>query len=151
MEQADERQIDILLVEDNLGDLRLLEEALVESKLHLNLSVARDGQEALDFLEQQGDFADSPRPDLVLLDWNLPKVKGEQVLKAVKDNDHLKHIPVVVLTSSQAQEDVLRSYDLHANCFITKPIDFDKFSSIVNAIGGFWFSIVRLPPKELKA
>lgn len=145
-----ERLIDILLVEDNLGDLRLLEEALEDSKLHLNLSVARDGQEALNFLQQEGKFATSPRPDLILLDWNLPKVKGEQVLSVIKNTDNLKHIPVVVLTSSQAQEDVLRSYNLHANCFISKPIDFDKFSTIVDAIGGFWFSIVRLPPKALE-
>ena len=145
-----ERLIDILLVEDNLGDLRLLEEALKDSKLHLNVSVARDGQEALDFLQREGEFADAPRPDLILLDWNLPKVKGEQVLSTVKNTKGLKHIPVVVLTSSQAQEDVLRSYDLHANCFITKPIDFDKFSTIVDTIGGFWFSIVRLPPKGLE-
>ena len=146
-----ERLIDILLVEDNLGDLRLLEEALEDSKLHLNLSIARDGQEALDFLQKEGKFASSPRPDLILLDWNLPRVKGEQVLSTIKNTNDLKHIPVVVLTSSQAQEDVLRSYDLHANCFISKPIDFDKFSTIVDAIGGFWFSIVRLPPKVIKA
>ena len=146
-----ERLIDILLVEDNLGDLRLLEEALEDSKLHLNLSIARDGQEALDFLTKQGDYANSPRPDLVLLDWNLPRVKGEEVLSTIKNSKNLRHIPVVVLTSSQAQEDVLRSYDLHANCFITKPIDFDKFSKIVDAIGGFWFSIVHLPPKVAEA
>lgn len=138
------KPIEILLVEDNLGDIRLAKEAFKESKLHLNIAIARDGDEALNYLYQKEDFAHAVKPDLIILDWNLPRISGEEVLAKVKGDSELKRIPVVVLTSSQAQEDILRSYDLHANCYVTKPLDFEKFMAIVNAIEGFWFSIVKL-------
>ena len=137
--------IQILLIEDNLGDIRLAEEALSESKLRLQLSVVRDGQAALDYLNQTGDFEDVPRPDLILLDLNLPKYSGKEVLAYIKSRAELKHIPVVVLTSSQAEEDIVESYRLYANCYISKPLDFDQFIKVVKSIESFWFSIVKLP------
>lgn len=137
--------IEIFLVEDNLADVRLVQEALKDAKLLLNLSVARDGQEALDFLFKREGFQDRPQPDMIILDWNLPKVKGDVVLKEIKTTKHLKRIPVIILSSSQAQEDILRSYDLHANCYVTKPLDFEQFIKIVDTLEEFWFSIVKLP------
>ncbi|MCA9837542.1 MAG: response regulator [Trueperaceae bacterium] len=137
--------IQILLIEDNLGDIRLAEEALSESKLRLQLSVVRDGQAALNYLNQTGDFEDVPRPDLILLDLNLPKYSGKEVLAYIKSRAELKHIPVVVLTSSQAEEDIVESYRLYANCYISKPLDFDQFIKVVKSIESFWFSIVKLP------
>jgi len=138
--------IDILLVEDNLADVRLTKEALIEEKLHNNLSVVSDGVEALDFLRKKGKYANVSRPDLILLDLNLPKKDGREVLREIKEDDNLKSIPVVVLTISKAEEDVLKTYNLHANCYITKPIDLNQFSHVVKSIKDFWLTIVKLPP-----
>ncbi len=139
--------IEILLVEDSPGDVRLTQEGLKEAKLHNNLHVVGDGVEALSFLRKEGKYTNVPRPDLVLLDLNLPKKDGREVLAEIKSDEKLKCIPVVVLTISKAEEDILKSYGLHANCYIIKPIDFNQFTSVVKAIKDFWFSIVKLPPK----
>lgn len=139
--------IDILLVEDNPGDVRLTQEALKDSKIHNTLSVVQDGVEALAFLRREGEYASAPRPDIILLDLNLPRKDGREVLHEIKHDDDLKRIPVVVLTTSANEEDILRSYDLHANCYITKPVDFRQFITIVKTIENFWFSIVKLPPE----
>lgn len=141
------RPVEILLVEDNPGDVRLTKEALREGKLSTNLSVAPDGVEALAFLHQEGKYAEAPRPDIVLLDLNLPKMDGREVLASLKADPDLRRIPVVVLTTSQAEQDILRTYDLHANCYITKPVDLDQFITIVQSIEGFWFTIVTLPQR----
>ncbi|MFP2960686.1 response regulator [Myxococcus sp. 1LA] len=139
--------IEILLVEDNPGDVRLTIEALKEGKVHNRLSVARDGVEALAFLRREGVHAGAPRPDLILLDLNLPRKDGREVLAEIKVDRALRRIPVVVLTTSKAEEDILRTYDLHANCYIAKPVDLDQFISVVRSIDDFWLSVVRLPPK----
>ena len=141
------RPIHILLVEDNAGDVRLTREALREGRVRNTLSVAKDGAEALAMLRHQPLPGEGPRPDLVLLDLNLPKVDGRQVLAEMKGDPDLRRIPVVVLTTSKAEEDVLRSYDLHANSYITKPVDLDQFISVVHAIEDFWLTIVTLPGK----
>lgn len=140
------RPVHILLVEDNAGDVRLTREALKEGKVNNLLTVAPDGIEALAILRQEGRYAGEARPDLILLDLNLPKKDGREVLAEIKDDPALRRIPVVVLTTSKAEEDILRTYDLHANCYITKPVDFDKFVSVVRSIDDFWLSVVRLPP-----
>ena len=137
--------IEILLVEDNPGDVELTREALHDSKVHMRLSVVNDGVEALAFLRREGPHADAPRPDLILLDLNLPKKDGRAVLADIKGDASLRHIPVVILTSSQAEQDILRAYDLHANCYVTKPVDLDQFITIVRSIEQFWFTIVKLP------
>jgi len=139
--------IDVLLVEDSLADVRLTRETLKEEKLHVNLHVVGDGVEAMDFLHRSGKFAKAVRPDLVLLDLNLPKKDGREVLKEMKEDDSLKVIPVVVLTVSKAEADIVKSYNLHANCYITKPIDLSQFSSVVRTIREFWLTVVKLPPK----
>ena len=139
--------IEILLVEDNPGDVRLTREALKEGKVRNNLSVASDGVEALAFVRREGKFAEAPKPDVILLDLNLPKKGGREVLAELKADPDLRRIPVVVLTTSQAEEDILRTYDLHANCYITKPVDFDKFITVVRSLEDFWLTVVRLPPK----
>ncbi len=136
---------EILLVEDNPGDVRLADEALHENKLLNRLHVVEDGLKAMDFLHRRGAYADAPVPDLILLDLNLPGKDGREVLAEIKDDPNLRVIPVVVLTSSKAETDILRSYDLHANCYISKPVDFDKFIEIVRQVSSFWFQIVRLP------
>jgi two-component system, chemotaxis family, response regulator Rcp1 len=138
--------IEILLVEDNLGDVRLTKEALKEGKVYNNLHWAKDGVEALEFLRREGPHKDAPRPDIILLDLNLPKKDGREVLSVIKNDQQLKHIPVVVLTTSKAEEDVLRSYELHANCYVTKPVDLDKFIVVVQSIDRFWLTVVTLPP-----
>lgn len=138
--------IDILLVEDNPGDVRLTIEALKDGKVRNNLFVARDGVQALAFLRREGEYANVPTPDLILLDLNLPKKNGYQVLAEIKADTHLKRIPVIVLTTSEADEDILRTYELHANSYITKPVDLDKFIDVVQAIESFWLTIVKLPP-----
>jgi CheY-like chemotaxis protein len=145
------RPAEILLVEDNPGDVRLTREALVDGKVWNNLHHAADGVEALDFLRQRGKFAGAPRPDMILLDLNLPKKGGREVLADIKADPMLQSIPVVVLTTSKAEEDVLQSYGLHANCYIVKPIDLDQFIRVVQSIKSFWLCIVRLPtePAEL--
>jgi chemotaxis family two-component system response regulator Rcp1 len=139
------KPIDILLVEDNPGDARLTFEALKESKVNNRLNVVEDGVDALAFLRREGKFSDSPRPDLILLDLNLPKKDGREVLADIKANESLKRIPVVILTTSKAEEDILKTYDLHANCYITKPVDLNQFVRVVQIIEDFWFTIVKLP------
>jgi CheY-like chemotaxis protein len=141
------KPIEILLVEDNPGDARLTREALALSKVRNNLHHVRDGEEAVAFLRRQNGYAHAPTPDLVLLDLNLPRRDGREVLEDIKNDAALKHIPVVILTSSQAEEDILRSYRLHANCFITKPVDLEQLTKVVNGIEQFWFTLVRLPPE----
>jgi CheY-like chemotaxis protein len=141
------KPIEILLVEDNPGDARLTREALTHSKVRNRLHHARDGEEAMAFLRREGKFADAPAPDLVLLDLNLPRRSGSEVLEDIKGDAQLMHIPVVVLTSSQADEDILRSYRLHANCFITKPVDLEQLTKVVQGIEQFWFTLVKLPPE----
>ncbi|MCF7855707.1 MAG: response regulator [Candidatus Pacebacteria bacterium] len=141
------KEIEILLVEDNPADVRLTQEALKEGKVHNRLHVVGDGEEAMDFLRRRGEYADEVRPDLVLLDLNLPRKDGREVLAELKDDDDLKRIPVVILTTSQAEEDILRTYNLHANCYITKPVDLDQFIKVVRSIEDFWLTVVRLPPK----
>lgn len=139
------KPIEILLVEDNPADVRLTEEALREGKVKNTLHVARDGVEALEFLRRQGKWKDASRPDLVLLDLNLPRKDGREVLGAIKDDDDLKTIPVVVLTTSSAEADILKSYKLHANCYIQKPVDLEQFVQVVKSIDDFWLTVVRLP------
>ena len=138
--------VEILLVEDNPGDVELTREALRDTKLHMRLSVASDGVEALAFLRRTGAHADAPRPDLILLDLNLPRKDGRGVLAEVKQDPSLANIPVVVLTSSQAEADIARAYELHANCYVTKPVDLEQFVKIVQSIEQFWFTVVKLPP-----
>ena len=138
------RPIEILLVEDNPGDVDLTREGLANGKIRNNLHVAGDGEEAMAFLRREGKYADMPLPDLILLDLNLPRMDGREVLAAIKSDEGLKHIPVVILTSSQEDEDILRSYRLHANCYISKPIRFGEFVKVVQAIQEFWFTIVTL-------
>jgi CheY-like chemotaxis protein len=138
--------IDILLVEDNPGDVRLTIEALKENKLQNNLHVVKDGLEAMAFLRQEGEHTDAPRPDLILLDLNLPGKDGREVLEEIKADEGLRRIPVVILTTSQAEEDILKTYDLHANCYVTKPVDLDQFTKVVRSIEEFWLTIVKLPP-----
>jgi two-component system, chemotaxis family, response regulator Rcp1 len=137
--------IDILLVEDNPADVRLTQEAMRESKLLNRLTVMPDGVEALAYLKREGQYANATRPDLILLDLNLPKKDGRELLADIKNDSRLKSIPVVVLTTSDAHTDVVKSYNLHANCYISKPIELDKFLSIVRVIENFWFGIVKLP------
>ena len=138
--------VEILLVEDNPGDYRLTKEALKEGKVYNNLHWAQDGVEAIDFLKRQGKHAEAPRPDIILLDLNLPKKDGREVLSEIKRDEDLRKIPVVILTTSKAEEDVLKSYDLHANCYVTKPVDLDKFIVVVQSIDRFWLTVVTLPP-----
>jgi two-component system, chemotaxis family, response regulator Rcp1 len=139
------RPIEILLVEDNLGDARLTQETLREAKVRNRLSHVRDGVEALAFLRREGAHADAPRPDLILLDLNLPRKDGREVLAEIKQDERLRRIPVVVLTVSQADEDILRVYNLNANCYITKPVDLEQFIKVVRSIEDFWLAIVKLP------
>jgi chemotaxis family two-component system response regulator Rcp1 len=139
------KPIDILLVEDNSGDVRLTKEALKEGKVRNNLHVAVDGVEAIAFLHREGRYSEMPRPDIILLDLNLPKKDGREVLAEIKRDKDLKRIPVVVLTTSMAEEDIIKTYDLHANCYITKPLDLEKFISVVKMVEDFWLTIVKLP------
>jgi CheY-like chemotaxis protein len=144
----DARPIEILLVEDNAADVRLTIEALREGKVRNHLAVARDGEEALAMLRREGPHAEAARPDLILLDLNLPKKDGREVLAAIKADERFKRIPVVVLTTSSAEADVLRTYELHANCYITKPVDLEQFVSVVKSIDDFWLTVVRLPSEK---
>ncbi len=139
------KPIEILLVEDNPGDARLAFEALKESKIRNVLHVIEDGIEAMDFLYKKGKHTKAPRPDLILLDLNLPKKDGREVLAEIKSNPDLKRIPVVILTISKAEEDVLKTYNLHANCFITKPLDLYQFLNVIRSVEDFWLTIVKLP------
>jgi chemotaxis family two-component system response regulator Rcp1 len=140
--------IQVLLVEDNPGDVRLTKEALKEGKLLNQLTVVGDGVEALSFLRKEGKYADAPQPELILLDLNLPKKDGREVLAEIKADPNLRRIPVVVLTTSSAEEDILKIYDLHANCYITKPVDLEQFMGVVKSIEDFWVSVVKLPSYE---
>ncbi len=139
------RLVEILLIEDNPGDVRLTQEAFKEGKLINNLHVVEDGIEALAYLRKQGKFKNEPQPDLILLDLNLPKKDGRELLAEIKEDQHFKHIPVVVLTTSTAEADIIKSYESHANCYITKPVDMNQFIKIVDSIEFFWSSIVKLP------
>ena len=138
--------VEILLVEDNPGDARLMIEALKEGKVLNHLSIVYDGVEALAFLRQEGQHTDAPRPDLIMLDLNLPKKDGREVLAEIKADDNLKIIPVVILTTSRAEEDVFRSYNLHANCYISKPVDLEQFLEVLKYVEDFWLTVVKLPP-----
>jgi CheY-like chemotaxis protein len=139
------KPIEILLVEDNPGDVRLTIEALKDGKVHNNLNLVSDGVDALAFLRREGKYAEAPRPDLVLLDLNLPRKDGRQVLQEIKADSKLKRIPVVILTTSQAEEDILKAYNLNANCYITKPVDLEQFIKVVKLIEDFWLTVVKLP------
>jgi CheY-like chemotaxis protein len=139
--------VEILLAEDNPGDVRLTEKAFEQASLGNNLYVVNDGVEAMQFLNSEPPFADTPQPDIVLLDLNMPRKNGQDVLAEMKSNDDLNRIPVVVLTSSESEEDVVKSYDLNANAYLTKPVDYDGFLDIVSSLENFWLQVVRLPPK----
>jgi two-component system, chemotaxis family, response regulator Rcp1 len=139
--------IEILLVEDSLADIELTKLGFREGRIANNLHVIRDGDEAMTFLRRQGQFADAPRPDLILLDLNLPGKDGREVLHDIKADPELKRIPVVILTTSQADEDIMRAYGLHANAYMTKPVGFDEFVGVVKGITDYWFSLVKLPPR----
>jgi CheY-like chemotaxis protein len=141
------KPVEILLVEDNEGDVGLIEEVFEEAKIRNNLHVAEDGEEAILYLHGKGKFSGSPRPDIIILDLNLPNKDGREVLREIKEDSDLKNIPVIVLTTSGAEKDILRSYNLHANAYDTKPLDFDQFIKVVGSIENFWLEIVRLPPK----
>lgn len=137
--------IDILLVEDNPGDVRLTREALKEGHIAVNLRVANDGLEAMKMLRQEGEYVTLPLPDIVLLDLNMPRMDGREVLRRIKTDDNLKRLPVVILTTSAAEKDILQAYGLHANCYITKPVELEEFMEIVKSIEGFWLTVVKLP------
>ncbi|MBI3409112.1 MAG: response regulator [Planctomycetes bacterium] len=139
------RPVELLLVEDNPGDVRLTREALKEGSIDVRLSVARDGVEALDFLRRQAPYGDAPRPDLILLDLNLPRMNGREVLSEIKSDPRLRRIPVLVMTTSRADQDIQKAYSLNANCYITKPLDLDEFLRIVRSIEDFWLRTVTLP------
>lgn len=143
--------IDILLVEDNAGDVRLVEEGLKEGKLYHNLHVVDDGEKAMEFLRRHGEYSQAPHPDIVLLDLNLPRKDGREVLAEVKNDPVLKNIPVVILTTSDAEQDILKTYEYHANCYITKPVDLEQFIKVVKSIEDFWFTIVKLPSKRAES
>jgi len=145
--RGDGTLIEVLLVEDDPGDVLMTQEAFEEHKVRNRLTVVSDGAEALSYLRREGKFTDSPRPDLILLDLNLPKRDGREVLEEIKKDEDLGRIPVVVLTTSAADEDILRSYQLHANAYVTKPVDFDRFISVIRQIDEFFVSVVKLPPR----
>jgi CheY-like chemotaxis protein len=139
------KPIEILLVEDNPGDVRLTKESLYDARIHNNMIVASDGLEAMACLRREGQYADTNRPDLILLDLNLPRMNGFEVLNAIKEDSHLKRIPVVVLTTSQAEQDIVQSYNLYANAYVTKPVDLEQFVKVLKSIEDFWLEIVKLP------
>ena len=144
---AEREPVEILLAEDNPGDVKLTRKALEKGRLANNLHVVNDGVETMEFLRGEGEYEGRPRPDLVLLDLNMPRKDGREVLEEIKEHRKLKRIPVVVLTSSEAEEDVIRSYDLHANAYLTKPADFDGFIDVVGTLEEFWLQVVKLPPE----
>jgi two-component system response regulator len=145
------KPINVLLVEDDPGDTLMIKEAFQDNKVRNELSCVADGVDAMRFLRREDEFAHAPRPDLILLDLNLPRKDGREVLGEIKNDESLRAIPVVVLTTSEAEEDILKSYELHANCYVQKPVDLDKFISIVGLIENFWLSAVRLPPAPAAA
>lgn len=140
-----DRPVKILLIEDNEADIRLTRESIREAKIRNKLYVTRDGEEAMEFLQKKGEHKDAVTPDLILLDLNLPKKDGREVLKDIKNDTDLSHIPVVVLTTSEAEKDIMKSYQLHANCYVTKPMGLDGFVEVISAIEDFWLTIVKLP------
>jgi len=146
--QTNLKLIDILLVEDNPGDVRLTREAFKEGKVLNTLHVVQDGVEALAFLRHEGAYAKTAHPDIILLDLNLPRMDGRELLARIKTDPSLQRIPVVILTTSKSEEDIIKSYDLHANCYITKPVDMERFITVVKSIEDFWFTVVKLPPDE---
>ncbi len=148
MKSQKDEVMQILLVEDNPGDIRLTQEALKEGSIKNVLNVVKDGVEALDYLKKKGKFMNNPTPDIILLDLNLPRKDGREVLAEIKADEYLKLIPVIILTTSDADQDIIRSYKLHANCFITKPVDLDQFIYIIRQIESFWFTVVKLPIKK---
>ena len=150
MSKRSGKPVEILLVEDNPADVRLTQEALKNGKVLNKLSVVGDGVEALSFLNRKGKYADAPRPGLILLDLNLPKKKGCEVLEEIKKDPSLRRIPVVVLSISNNEQDIIKSYNRHANCYITKPVDLDQFVNVVKSIEDFWLTIVKLPPNNKK-
>jgi CheY-like chemotaxis protein len=139
--------IEILLAEDNPGDVRLTREAIKDAKVHNRLHVVTDGVEAMAFLRHEGNYAAAPRPDLILLDLNMPRMDGREVLKQLKSDDNFRRIPVVIITSSQAEEDILKAYDLQANCYVTKPVDLEQFMKVIRSVEEFWLTVVKLPPQ----
>ena len=139
--------IEILMIEDSVDDIEITMEALKDAKVRNNLAVVRDGIEAMAYLRGQGEYKDAPRPDVIFLDLNMPRMDGRQVLEQIKSDPDLQNIPVVVLTTSEADEDILKAYELHANCYITKPVDMAQFIKVVRSIEDFWFTVVRLPPE----
>jgi len=139
------KPIEILLIEDNPGDVLLTQTAFKDGRVMNRLNIVRDGEEALHYLKHQGKYVDSPEPGIILLDLNLPKKDGRQVLKEIKEDERLKKIPVIILTTSESEEDVLQAYENHANCYIRKPVDLDRFMEIVRKIEDFWLSVVKLP------
>ena len=148
MEKGNGKAIEILLVEDNPGDVRLAIEAFKEGKVSNKLSVVENGIEALAFLRREGNYSNSPRPDLILLDLNLPKKDGREVLAEIKTDNNLKRIPVVILTTSNAEDDIVKTYNLNGNCYITKPVDLEQFFAVVKSIENFWLTVVTLPPGD---
>lgn len=140
------KKVEILLVEDNPGDIVLTQEAFKSAKVANTLNVVRDGEEALMYLRRQGQFASVAIPDIILLDLNLPRIDGREVLEEIKKDPELKQIPIVILTSSEADSDVLQTYNLHVNCYVVKPVDFDKFMKVIQAVNDFWLTVVKLPP-----
>lgn len=149
MTMRNARPVEILMVEDNPGDVELSIDALHEGKLLNSVHIARDGEQALDFLYKRGKFAEAPTPDIILLDLNMPRMTGIEVLSIIKEDDSIKHIPVVVLTSSEADRDILQSYRLHANCYLVKPVDMEKFLSVIQSFERFWLHLVALPAHEI--
>jgi len=145
MARRQSRAVEVLLVEDNPGDVRLTQEALKDGRVLVNLSVAADGVEAMEFLKRRGPHAGKARPDLILLDLNLPRKNGREVLEEIKADDDLKRIPVIVMTTSKAEQDIYKAYNLNANCYVTKPVDLDEFLNVVRSIEDFWLTIVTLP------
>lgn len=141
--------VEILLVEDNPADIRLTQEVLKSSKIRNILHTAMDGVEAMEFLKKEGKYTNAPKPDIILLDLNLPKKDGKEVLTEIKSDADLRFIPVVILTTSEAEQDIMKTYNLHANCYITKPVDFDQFIKVVKSIEDFWLNIVKLPNSEM--
>jgi two-component system, chemotaxis family, response regulator Rcp1 len=146
----DDRELDILLVEDSPGDVRLTQEAFREAGTRIHLHVAPDGVAAMAFLKRQGRHRDAPRPDFILLDLNLPKMDGREVLTLIKEDSNLKTIPTIILTTSEAEADVLKSYQLHANCYLNKPVQLDAFETVVRTINDFWLTMAKLPPRAAK-
>jgi len=142
------RTVEILIVEDSAGDIRLTFEALKEAKVRNRMSAANDGVEAMAFLRKEGKYADAPTPDVILLDLNLPRKNGREVLAEIKADPRLRRIPVVVLTNSRAEEDIIKAYNLHANCYVTKPVDFQQFLNVIKSIEDFWLTVVKLPPNN---